>query len=304
MAHPRVRTRIQKWLSQNNTHQERIIQVTRVPIEVIFQIIEGLLADDDICTATCLALTARAFYSFFRNVHPHPILLNTKPPVSSTCDGEGLPCTLAAILRPWFGPKYRFSEALTQYLLRSVYGNHADGEKEWELIKRTRDYHNIVARQGVMCGERILPNPFGMGEDWAIAAIRQFVKHVETASPDISTVDNNLFPAHFVEPTMSKFAVRERFKMINLGIKNNYAKFTGMSKSYLWAWMGMYVDVWVPKWGPGGDIGAGRYYKYIRHRCFWEAVVQASKQDWERHFLLVKDGIDVPKVGLRSIVLN
>lgn len=259
-----------------------------IPIEIIFQIIEESLANNDLCTATCLALTALVYWNFFRTAYPYIILLNTKSPVSTfSYEVKQLPSTLGFILRSWFGPAYRFSDTLTQYLLCSSYGDYDDSKKEWELVKRTRDYHKVLSREELTENQRILPNPFGMGDDWYLAAIRQFVAHVEEVIPDIRKV--NILLLRLPEETKNRYPMRETLRLSDVSHKNRYSKSTMMHESYLWQWMGKYVKMRVPNWGPGGGV------QFTRDRCFWEAVVQASKQDWETYFL-DNDGVKVPRI--------
>ncbi|KAI9639920.1 hypothetical protein NHQ30_011696 [Ciborinia camelliae] len=290
MAHPRVQTRVQEWLSQIDVQQLRKIEDPRVPVEVLFQVIEELVHNNDYCTSTALALTGRAYWSFFKKLHPDAILLTTQIPASTYSCDDLQPCTLAMVLQPWFGSQYRYSERLSQYLSRSIYGD-LKGEKERALVRRTKDFHGILSWQGDTAGEKILPNPFGMGEDWYIAAVRQFVTHVEKERPDISTVGGTLL--HQLPGTKEDFSLRESVRMSNLAMKNQYARSTMMQKSYLWAWMGLYVHPRIPNWGTSDGT-------YTRRRCFWEEIVQASRQDWERHFLLIEDGVKVPKIGLAN----
>ncbi|KAF7863007.1 hypothetical protein EAF04_007090 [Stromatinia cepivora] len=161
----------------------------QVPDEIIFQVMEQLLADDDICTAICVALTGRAFWRFSRKIYPGIVLLNSKQLVTTYIrEEERLPRTLATTLRSWFGPKYRFSKVLAQYLLCSIYGDQPNSPRERELVKRTKDYHNILTVQGPIPEHRILPNPLGMGMDWYFAAVRQFVTHVEETNPNVFIV--------------------------------------------------------------------------------------------------------------------
>ncbi|KAB8301662.1 hypothetical protein EYC80_003497 [Monilinia laxa] len=280
---------VQNWLKKIEAQEAPKIKDPSIPVEIIFRIIEESLANDDLCTATCLALTAVGYWNFFRRTYPYIILLNTKSPVSTfPYEANQLPSTLAFILRSWFGPAYRFSDTLTQYLLCSSYGDNAESEKEWELINRTRDYHKILSTKELTEHQRILPNPFGMGDDWHLAAIRQFVEHVEKVIPDIRKV--NIVLLRLPEETKNRYPMRETLRMSDVSHKNRYSKSTMMHESYLWKRVAKYVKMRVPNWGPGGGV------QFTRERCFWEAVVQASKQDWEKYFL-INGGVKVPRIN-------
>ncbi|TGO45025.1 hypothetical protein BCON_0432g00040 [Botryotinia convoluta] len=345
-AHPKVQSRVEKWLSQIEDQQLQKIENPRIPVEIIFQIIELLLNDNDECTAVCVAITGRAYYRFFRSAHPEQVLLISRPPYPYSL--KGFPPSLAKLLHDSLVPEYRFSKRLHQFLLCSVYGDEAGTLKEWDLIQRTRDYHSIISRQGRTVGKLILPNPFGMGTDWYLAAVRQFVKHVEEAAPDVSTVGSNLMQyVPVVMPgisviglTMSTFTstglpvrlvnmapssetrpwlhgipypgvtstghimpgqtmlgqtpnqdqLRENLRMTNLAVKDQYARVTGMQKTHLWHLMGKYVRTQIPDHDPSGNV-----LNTTRRMCFWEAILQASKQDWEQYFLLFADGVVVQK---------
>ncbi|KAM0131372.1 hypothetical protein ACHAPC_009952 [Botrytis cinerea] len=348
-AHPKVQSRVEKWLSQVEDQQLQKIENPRIPVEIIFQIIELLLNDKDECTAVCVAITGRAYYKFFRSVYPKPVLLISRPPCSY--NPTEFPPSLAKLLNDWFAPEYRFSKLLYQYLLCSVYGYETDSPKEWDLIRRTRDYYSIRSTQGRTVGELILPNPFGMGTDWYLAAVRQFLKHVEEAAPDVSTVGSNLmqyvpvsipgfsvigltvstftstglpvrlvnmpsssdirpwlhgipYPAvtstGYIMPgqtmlgqTLDQDQLRENLRMTNLAVKNQYARTTQMQKSSLWNLMEKYIQKRIPDRDSSGNV-----LKKTRRMCFWEAIVHASKQDWEQYFLLVDDGLEVLKGNL------
>ncbi|KAF7957106.1 hypothetical protein EAE96_004426 [Botrytis aclada] len=345
-AHPRVQSRVEKWLSQTEDQQLPKIENPRIPVEIIFQIIEILLTGKDECTAICVAITGRAYYRFFRSVHPEQVPLTSRAPYPSS--PKGYPPSLAKLLHGSLVPEYRFSKQLRQYLLCSIYGVEADTPKEWNLIQRTRDYHSVISRQGRAVGKLILPNPFGMGTDWYLAAVRKFVKHVEEAAPDVSTVGSNLMQyvpvvipgISVIGLTMSTFSstglpvrlvnmapspltdirpwlhgipypgvtstghimpgqtmlgqtpnqdqLRENLRMTNLAVKDQYARVTGMPKTHLWYLMGKYVSTRVPDHDMSGNV-----LEKTRRMCFWEAIVQASKQDWEQYFLLFADGIEV-----------
>ncbi|KAJ8060818.1 hypothetical protein OCU04_009902 [Sclerotinia nivalis] len=296
MVHPKVQVRVQKWLSQVEAPQVCKIEDPRIPVEIIFQVIEQLLADDDICTATCVALTGRAFWKLFRKLDPEIVLLTLKQPITTYIrETERLPRTLAATLRSWFGPKYRFSKVLTQYLLCSIYGDQPHSPQERELVKRTKDYYSIFAVQGPTLKHRILPNPFEMGMDWYSAAVRQFIAHVET-NPNVFTVRGSRFGQGRLGVTMtgesmSPFQLRERSWLTDNALHSEYARLKMMKKSYCWGWMRMYVSMRVPDFNSDGGMT-----RCTSRRCFWEAIVQASKQDWERHFLLIGDGVKVPRL--------
>ncbi|KAK8906913.1 hypothetical protein ACHAPF_007493 [Botrytis cinerea] len=322
-AHPKVQSRVEKWLSQVEDQQLQKIENPRIPVEIIFQIVELLLNDKDECTAVCVAITGRAYYKFFRSVYPKPVLLVSRPPCSY--NPTEFPPSLAKLLN--------------------------DCPKEWDLIRRTRDYYSIRSTQGRTVGELILPNPFGMGTDWYLAAVRQFLKHVEEAAPDVSTVGSNLmqyvpvsipgfsvigltvstftstglpvrlvnmpsssdirpwlhgipYPAvtstGYIMPgqtmlgqTLDQDQLRENLRMTNLAVKNQYARTTQMQKSSLWNLMEKYIQKRIPDRDSSGNV-----LKKTRRMCFWEAIVHASKQDWEQYFLLVDDGLEVLKGNL------
>ncbi|KAF7901499.1 hypothetical protein EAF00_003720 [Botryotinia globosa] len=341
-AHPKVQFRVEKWFSQIEDQLQQI-ENPRIPVEIIFQIIELLLNSRDECTAVCVAITGRAYYRFFRSLHPENVLLISTPPHPfSQID---FPHNLAKLLHDSLVPEYRFSKRLNQFLLCSVYGE-AGTSAECDLIQRTQDYQSIISRQGRTIGEAILPNPFGMGTDWYLAAVRLFVKHVQEAVPDLSTVGSNLMQyVPIVMPgisviglTMSAFTstgipirlvnmaspseirpwlhgipypgvtstgnllpeqtmlgqtpdqdqIRENLRMTNLAVKDQYAKVTGMQKSGLWHFMGKYVGTRIQDHDPSGNV-----LNTTRRMCFWEAILQASKQDWEQYFLLLADGVEV-----------
>ncbi|KAF7884151.1 uncharacterized protein EAF01_011574 [Botrytis porri] len=345
-AHPRVQSRIEKWLRKIEDQQLQKIENPRIPVEIIFQIIELLLNDHDECTAVCVAITGRAYYRFFRSVHPEHVLLISRPPYPYS--PKGFPPSLAKLLHESLVPNYRFSKRLHQYLLCSVYGDEAGSDKEWDLIQQTRDYRSIKSRQGHTVGKLILPNPFGMGTDWYLAAVRQFVKHVEEAVPDLSTVGSNLMQyVPVVMPgisviglTMSTFTstglpvrlvnmaslpdtipwlhgipypavtstghiipgqtmlgqtpnqdqLRENLRMTNLAVKDQYARVTAMRKTHLWHLMGKYINTRILDYDSNGNV-----LEKTRRMCFWEAIVHASKQDWEQFFLLLADGVEITK---------
>ncbi|KAF7926803.1 uncharacterized protein EAE98_006188 [Botrytis deweyae] len=345
-AHPKVQSRVEKWLRQIEDRQLQKIEDPRIPVEIIFQIIELLLNDHDECTAVCLAITGRAYYRFFCSVHPERVLLISRPPYPFS--QKEFPPTLAKLLHDSLVPEYRLSKRLQKFLLCSVYGDEAGSHKEWDLIQRTSDYHSIISRQGSTIGELILPNPFGMGTDWYLAAVRQFVKHVEDAVPDLSTVGSNLMQyVPVVMPgisviglTMSTFTstglpvrlvnmappldtrpwlhgipypgvtstghimpgqtmlgqtpdqdqIRENLRMTNLAVKDQYSRVTNMQKTHLWYFMGKHVSTRIPDHDPRGNV-----LNTTRRMCFWEAILQASKQDWEQYFLLFADGVEVQR---------
>ncbi|KAF7936680.1 uncharacterized protein EAE97_008046 [Botrytis byssoidea] len=343
-AHPKVQSRVEKWFSQIEDQQLQQIENPRIPAEIIFQIIELLLDSRDKCTAVCIAITGRAYYRFFRSLHPEGVSLISKPPYPfSQID---FPHTLAKLLHDSLVPEYRFSKKLDQFLLCSVYGDEAGTPAECDLIQRTKDYCSIISRQGRTVGEAILPNPFGMGTDWYLAAVRQFVKHVEEAVPDLSTVGSNLMQylpvvmpgISMIGLTMSTFTstglpirlvnmaspseirpwlhgipypgvtstgnilpgqsmlgqtpdqdqIRENLRMTNLAVKDQYARVTGMQKTGLWHFMGKYVSTRIQDHGSSGNV-----LNTTRRMCFWEAILQASKQDWEQYFLLLANGVEV-----------
>ncbi|TGO13848.1 hypothetical protein BTUL_0062g00220 [Botrytis tulipae] len=343
-AHPKVQSRVEKWFSQIEDRQLQQIENPRIPVEIIFQIIELLLNSRDECTAVCVAVTGRAYYRFFRSLHPEDVLLISTPPYLFS--QRDFPHNLAKLLHDSLVPEYRFSKRLNQFLLCSVYGDEAGTSAECDLIQRTQDYQSIISRQGRTIGEAILPNPFGMGTDWYLAAVRQFVKHVEEAVPDLSTVGSNLMqyvpivmpgisvigltmsaftstglPIRLVNmaspseirpwlhgipypgvtstgnilpgqtmlsPTPDQDQIRENLRMTNLAVKDQYARVTGMQKTALWHFMGKYVSTRIQDHDPSGNV-----LNTTRRMCFWEAILQASKQDWEQYFLLLANGVEV-----------
>ncbi|TGO33685.1 hypothetical protein BHYA_0232g00120 [Botrytis hyacinthi] len=345
-AHPKVQSCVEKWFDQIDDQKLQKIENPRIPVEIIFQIIELLLNSRDECTAVCIAITGRAYYRFFRSLHPEGVSLISRPPYPFS--QRDFPHNLAKLLHDSLVPEYRFSKRLNQFLLCSVYGDEADTPAEWDLIQRTNDYHSIISRQGRTVGQAILPNPFGMGTDWYLAAVRQFVKHVEEAVPDISTVGSNLMQyvpvvmpgISVVELTMSTFTsaglpvrlfnmappsetrpwlhgmpypgvtstgnilpgqtmlgqtpdqdqIRENLRMTNLAVKDQYAKVTEMQKTGLWHIMGKYISTRIQDHDPSGNV-----LNTTRRMCFWEAILQASKQDWEQYFLLLANGVEVQK---------
>lgn len=93
--------------------------------------------------------------------------------------------------------------------------------------------------------------------------------------------------------TLDQDQLRENLRMTNLAVKNQYARTTQMQKSSLWNLMEKYIQKRIPDRDSSGNV-----LKKTRRMCFWEAIVHASKQDWEQYFLLVDDGLEVLKGNL------
>jgi len=142
--------------------------------------------------------------------HPKPIDLQQQ--LCPRCPGrEGekinrkyhIGCTnLPYLLEDWFGPRYRMSAEKSEweaggrkvsFVAIKVYGKECSKSKvnsaESRLFRRRQDYQRSALRNTLTKGgkwvetERLLPNPFNMGNKWyveALAAIRASLFRFDT----------------------------------------------------------------------------------------------------------------------------
>lgn len=84
--------------------------------------------------------------------------------------------------------------------------------------------------------------------------------------------------------------LRENLRMTNLAVKDQYARVTEMQRTNIWHFMGRYVSTRIQDHDLSGNV-----LNTTRRMCFWEAILQASKQDWEQYFLVFADRVEVRK---------
>lgn len=161
------------------------------------------------CSAICLSLTCRQFYTWFKTTHPEPLklcfIMHMSPCRHATPSNASFDCRwptcppLAYILKAWMAPDYHLNiynhGEGDQFLKTSVYGKDTiEQQKQYSLSswntdsqstktqllsERYIDWADSERRNRVEMFElftpgvpleRILPSPFNLGEDWYLLA--------------------------------------------------------------------------------------------------------------------------------------
>jgi hypothetical protein len=182
-----------------------------MPYDIIVEIFELV----GMCGAICLGLTCKQLYGFLKMRNPDPISLQQPScPYWPRCETEKINrkkhvgCgVLPYLLKDWFGPRYRLSieranefdliHLPVSFVATKVYGrvgtsrknNNKTNPAEQRNFRRRQDYRRSAVRCNLKGDgnfvetERLLPNPFNMGNEWyaeALAAIRASIFRFDT----------------------------------------------------------------------------------------------------------------------------
>lgn len=178
---------------------KRSLKITDLPNDVLL-IIFDLLVQHSACktSATCFGLSNPIFYALLKLYVPVPIRLKGNYEIIRGIPGSHSILSLSTALTDFMGPDYRIGTFTRKFLARSIYGDEM-GPLEFELDRRYHAYEDMVAvvNRGTLRGRKhfsvrrhVLPNPYGMGDEWYTEAMKVKVAADQRGTRLISYMDN------------------------------------------------------------------------------------------------------------------
>jgi hypothetical protein len=145
-------------------------------MDAVYLVFETLRGQEDCCTATSLGLTCRSFYRVLKEFYPKPINLRdeyaTQPNIGQSWRWPLGYVRLIDLVGEFFPGRYRQAawRNCTPFLSRDIYGDEG-GTAEMKLMERYMDYSRMTYDdENASQSMRLLPSPFGLGDDWYIEA--------------------------------------------------------------------------------------------------------------------------------------
>ncbi|KAE8446203.1 hypothetical protein EG329_012428 [Mollisiaceae sp. DMI_Dod_QoI] len=154
--------------------QQKPVNLTDLPIDIIFCMFEQSLADDDLTTIVSLGLTCRSFYHILKSIHPSPIILNNtdKRNYFQLPGPRRLHDSLPKVAAAFLGDQYRGVWTLIRgkksyhFLNKSVYGKEKS-IADARFHQRMGDYAFMMdLNDHQRVDIDLIPCPLGKGEEW------------------------------------------------------------------------------------------------------------------------------------------
>ncbi|PVH73753.1 hypothetical protein DL98DRAFT_538017 [Cadophora sp. DSE1049] len=177
----------------------RSLKITDLPNDVLLMIFDLLGKHSHFKTsATCFGLSNPIFYSLLKSYVPMPIRIKDNYEIIRGLPGSTSILSLSTAIADFMGPEYRVGTFSRKFLARSVYGDVV-GPLEIELDRRYHAYEDTVAvvSRGTIRGRKhyvvrrhVLPNPYGMGDEWYTEAMKVKVDADQAGIRLISYMDH------------------------------------------------------------------------------------------------------------------
>ncbi|KAF7939187.1 uncharacterized protein EAE97_007268 [Botrytis byssoidea] len=158
--------------------QDEPCLINKMPAEIIAAIVSELTP----CRRTCLGVTCKDIYQYFKYLSPKLIDLSER--AGSKFQNK----PLHMLLKTWIGPQYRRGVLIPHhYLLKSMYGESQglpDSGKKLELAHRYIDYRRsskprVMEDRKMRIHPFLLSNPCNKGDSWneeALEVMREDLK--------------------------------------------------------------------------------------------------------------------------------